>query len=323
MAPPSFTCSYSSATFLLRLDRAEQRHFQLFIILAAHAQAGDLGNDQIHGQHGAGPLFQVAGKALSLFIAEGHMDMGVDRSVVIVADDAGEALVRWAVRIMDDFAAAEREMSEFSRSAGMSLHLGISNMVGSWLYSEVYSPFMRQHPQSTIILEEYPWADICQSVIAKELDMAYTTWEKGFSDPSLDLHHYLDSELYLVLPPKHELAGRRRIPFSCLDGRTLSVFAKNSLISNIITKKCEESGIHPQMINVTNQFSSMLNLVDTGAALGFVVMDQKSAPFNRRKYILRPLDEPVLLETGFITRRGAAPTRGMRLFMQYVQERLH
>lgn len=240
----------------------------------------------------------------------------------ITFTEAGTALVRWAVRIKEDFTAAEREMAEFSESASMDLHLGISNMVGSWLYGEVYSPFMRQYPQSSIILKEYPWGDICQSVMDKELDMAYTTWEKGFSDPKLDLHHYLDSELYLVLPPKHELLTYRRIPFACLDHRTLSVFAKNSLISNIVTKKCEESGIHPQMISVTNQFSSMLNLVDSGVALGFVVMDKKSAPFNKRKYILRPFDEPVLLETGFITRHGAPLTKAMRLFMKYVQAQL-
>lgn len=269
--------------------------------------------------HISQPAITKAIKSLEHFL---EVELIVRDAKSISFTEAGEILVRWAVRIIDDFSSARQELSEYSESTNILLRLGISNMVGSWLYSEVYSPFMRQYPQSSIVLKEYPWADICQSVIDKELDMAYTTWEKDFSDPKLDLHYYLDSELYVVLPPKHELLSRKRIPFSCLDGRTLSVFAKSSLINNIITRKCQEQGIHPQMISVTNHFSNMLELVDAGAALGFVVMDKKSAPFNKRKYVLRPLDEPVLLETGFITRHGATQTKGMRLFAKFVRERL-
>lgn len=269
--------------------------------------------------HVSQPAITKAIKSLEKHL---EVELIVRDSKSISFTEAGVALVRWAVRIMDDFDAARKEMADYSESTSMSLRLGISNMVGSWLYSEVYSPFMRQYPQSTIILKEYPWEDICQSVIDKALDMAYTTWEKGFSDPELELHYYLDSELYVVLPPKHELLSYRRIPFEKLDGYTLSVFARSSLINNIITRRCEELDIHPHMISVTNQFSSMLNLVDAGEALGFVVLDKKSAPFNRRKYILRPLKEPVLLETGFIKRRDTVPTKGMKLFEKYVREQL-
>jgi len=236
--------------------------------------------------------------------------------------EAGAALVRWAYRIIEDFDAAKQEMTDYSESIQMNLQLGISNMVGSWLYSDVYSPFIREYPQSTIVLKEYPWAELCQMVIDSELDMAYTTWEKGFQNPNLDLHYFLDSELYVVLPPKHELSSYKRIPFQALDQRALSVFAKNSLINKIVTEKCNEYHISSQLINLTNHFSTMLNMVDTGTALGFVVIDKKSVPFNKRKYVLRPLEEPILLETGFITHLKQEPTRIMKLLFNYVNKHL-
>ena len=236
--------------------------------------------------------------------------------------EAGRALVVWARRIMEDFESARREMSQYSEADNMTLNLGISNMVGSWLYGEVYSPFMRKYPGSTIILKEYPWGELCQLVIDKKLDMAYTTWEKGFSDPRLDLDHYMDSELYLVLPPKHELADYKRVPFKALENRYLSVFAKSSLIHKIVTERCAQEGVNTHPISVTNHFSTMLNMVDDGTALGFVVMDQKSLPFNKRKYVLRPLDEPVLLETGFVSRHAAKPSKIMKLFASYTRQHL-
>lgn len=234
--------------------------------------------------------------------------------------EAGKALVVWARRIMDDFESAEREMSQYSESDNMVLNLGISNMVGSWLYGEVYSPFMRKYPNSTIILKEYPWEELCQMVATKQLDMAYTTWEKGFSDPRLDLDQYMDSELYLVLPPKHELASYKRVPIRALENHYLSVFAKSSLIYKIITERCEKEQIVTHPISVTNHFSTMLNMVDDGTAIGFVVMDRKSAPFNKRKYVLRPFDEPILLETGFVSRHAVKPTRIMKLFASYTKQ---
>lgn len=240
----------------------------------------------------------------------------------IVFTEAGIALVHWARHIMNDFDAARQEMANYSDSMNMSLNLGISNMVGSWLYSEVYSPFLQKYPKSTITLKEYPWAEICQMVLDKKLDMAYTSWEKGFHNPHLNLHYCLNSELYVVLPPKHDLTSYKRIPFTCLNQYPLSVFAKNSLINKIITDRCHELNLSPRLINVTNHFSTMLNMVSSGTALGFVVMDKKSAPFNKRKYVLRPLDEPVLLETGFVTRHNQVPTKIMKLFSKYVKEQL-
>lgn len=236
--------------------------------------------------------------------------------------EAGHVLVSWARKIMEDFESAEREMSSFSETSKMTLHLGISNMVGSWLYEEVYSPFMRKYPQSTIVLEEYPWSELCDMVAAKELDMAYTTWERGFQDPRLIPQHLLDSELFLVLPPKHDLAKNKRVSIPMLDGYTLSVYAKSSLIRKIISEKCADAGITTNLISVTNHFSTMLQMVDSGTALGFVVLDKKSAPFNKRKYVLRSLDEPVILETGLLSRKGVAPTRIMKLFSAYVKEQL-
>lgn len=235
---------------------------------------------------------------------------------------AGLKLVEWARKIMEDFEAAEHEMSTYSESSFMSLTLGISNMVGGWLYSEVYPLFMRQYPQSTIILKEYPWAELCEMVAARELDMAYTTWEKGFQDPRLNQFHFLDSELFLVLPPKHELSKKKRVPITALDGYNLSVYAKSSLIHKIISEKCEAAGVNSQLISMTNHFSTMLQLVDEGTALGFVVLDKKSAPFNKRKYVLRSLDEPVLLDTGLVTRKGMTPTRIMKLFSSCIQKQL-
>ncbi len=236
--------------------------------------------------------------------------------------EAGLTLVNWAEKIIEDFEAAEREMSSYSETSNMTLKLGISNMVGGWLYEEVYVPFVQKYPNSNIQLEEYPWAKLCQMVIDKDLDMAYTTWEKSFSDPALSLNHYLDSELYIVLPPKHDLAAYKRVPFSALDGMPLSVFAKSSLIYKIVSERCAEAGINSNLISLTNHFSSMLKLIDDGAALGFVVMDKKSEPFNKRRYVLRPLEEPVILETGFITRKTHTPTRIMKLFSSFVKQHL-
>ena len=236
--------------------------------------------------------------------------------------EAGQSLVRWARRIIDDFSQAEREMAAYSEASNTTLRLGISNMVGSWLYTEVYSPFMREYPDSKIIIKEYPWVEICQMVASSQLDMAYTTWEAGFQDEKLELHPYLDSDLFIVLPPGHPLADLERVPVRCLDQQVLSVFAESSLIHKIIAERCEQAGVSPRLISVTQHLSTMLDMIDSGTAIGFVVRDRKSAAFNNSRYILRQLDSPIPLQTGFITRRGASHTKIMRSFSRYVKKHI-
>ncbi len=261
-------------------------------------------------------------KSIKSLENEVGVELIIRKPKVLIFTDAGQALVRWAKRIIEDFRAASQEMEQYSDSVNMTLNIGISNMVGSWLYTDMYSSFMRAYPQSTILIKDYPWADLCDMVINHELDMAYTTWEPDFSDSRLDLFHFLDSELYIVLPPKHDLGKLKRIPFQMLENYTLSVFAKNSLINKIVSEKCEQNQMHTSLINLTNHFSTMLNMVDTGEALGFVVIDKKSAAFNKHKYVLRPFEDPILLRTGLITRHNQVPTKIMRLFSRYIQQNL-
>ncbi len=234
--------------------------------------------------------------------------------------EAGERLVQWARRIMEDFDGAEREMRAYSDAGSVTLRLGISNMVGSWLYNNIYSGFMREYPESELIIKEYPWAEICEKVARSELDMAYTTWEKGFEDERLELHYFYDSELYLVLPPDHPLCALERVPIRQLDGQALSVFAESSLIHKIVAERCSQAGISPRLISVTQHLTAMLEMIDQGIAIGFVVRDQKAVTINKSRYALRPLEGPILLETGFILRRGVPPTKIMKKFEQYVRQ---
>ncbi len=237
--------------------------------------------------------------------------------------DAGIALVQWAVKIMADFEEAQKEMEEYSEFAGMSLRLGISNVVGSWLYGEVISPFMRQYPQSHITIQECLWETIVQRTLNKELDLAYTTWETGFHDPDLEMRSLLTSEMYVVLPPGHKLLAFQQIPLDMLDGQRLAVFEEASLINIVVTRICQELDIHPQMFSIARSISSMLNLVSSNEALGFMVLDKKSMPIiDERKYILRPFEQPLLFNTGFIRRRDTVPNRTMKLFMQYTRNQL-
>lgn len=236
--------------------------------------------------------------------------------------EAGRTLVEWARRIIADFGAAEREMAAFSESERQSLKLGISNMVGSWLYSEVYPGFMNRYSESKLSIREYPWAETVRMVRDEELELAYTTWEQGFSDPLLAQECVLPGELYLILPPKHDLGQFKRVPFEKLGEETLSVFAETSLIHKIVSERCTQEGVRPRLLSVTQHFSTMLELIDNGTAIGFQVRDAKTAPLPRSRYVLRQLDPPILLESGFLSRSDRKPSRIMRRFIDCAKQML-
>ncbi len=269
----------------------------------------------------------ISQPAITKAIKQLEFSLGV---ILIIRDNkgisltpAGHKLLEWTHIIIKDFEAAEQEMSLYSSKTSISLKIGLSNRVGTWLLKEAYPSFLKLYPQIEFEMKEYSWTELLTMVKNEKLDMAYTCWERDFNDPRLHLYPLLDGELFVVLPVKHILSRQKRISLQTLSHYPLSVYSESSLIWKIVTEKYKQAGVTPSLISVTDHISTMLELVDDDASLGFVFMDRKTAQLNPRRYVLRPLEEPVPVYTGLITNADRQLSRIGKLFYNHIQEHLN
>ena len=72
------------------LGRVEHRHLHLRVHPAAHVHLLDAAEDQVRGRQDQGAVAQVSADGAAVVAAQGHMDVGADGPVLIMADDAGD-----------------------------------------------------------------------------------------------------------------------------------------------------------------------------------------------------------------------------------------
>lgn len=272
---------------------------------------------------GASRELSVSQPAISKAVKELERDYGVtlfERNTRnLILTPAGKILLTWARKILDDVAGCEHELAEFSSSWDLTLRVVIANVVGDWVYSEVYGPMIEEHPEFKISLREIPWNELLTSILDRKIDLAFSAWEEGTDVPGIDFHPVLESRLCIVAPPDHRLASFESVPLRELNGENVGLFGEGTLIHRILVREFRKSSVRPHLIPLSLGISSMINLVGNHEALGFVIQDAKLKTFRSGRFVIRPLEIPVRLFSGYIVRKNAPANRVMKTFTRRIE----
>jgi DNA-binding transcriptional LysR family regulator len=171
-------------------------------------------------------------------------------------------------------------------------HIGVSLLVGK---------FNTQHQEVQIELKTLAVPVQLGALREGRLDV-------GFVRPPID-DHALNAEVLIrepliaALPPKHQLASRKRLALSALAGEPFILPALDGvpLFHGAVLKACREAGFVPHAPHEADHLQMILGMVAAGAGVGLV-------PAAARKFnpgvVYRPLNpSPDSLETSIAWRQ--------------------
>ncbi|MDP4125710.1 MAG: LysR family transcriptional regulator [Bacillota bacterium] len=118
---------------------------------------------------------------------------------------SGEILYGYAKHILQLQAKAKQEIDMLSNEVTGSLKVGASYTIGEYILPFVLAEFAAQYPNVDIEASIDNTEKITQKVRSNHLDLGLVEGEVHY--PDLDIHHFMDDEIILVVPNHHALAG--------------------------------------------------------------------------------------------------------------------
>lgn len=260
----------------------------------------------------------VAQPAISIAIQNLEHELGVqlfERShKKISLTSTGHVFLRRVEDILERVDYSIKEMGDYRNLQRGSIRVGITPMLGAFLFPYILSKFREDHPQLELIVIEEGALSIKALLEKGELDVGILVVSEKF--PLLEISPIIKSEIYVCVSQDNPLAKLKSIAFPKLRDQPFILFTEDTLSRKMILQECSKHQISPNIVFSSNQITTILSLVERGGGVSFLL-----APLvqNNQKIVSRPLTRPLYLEAGLVWNRGRYLTNSTRAFIDAIQ----
>lgn len=198
-------------------------------------------------------------------------------------------------------------------SGRKALRLGVPPMIGSLILPRIYKDF----PQDNISLEitEGGYHDLVRKLLDKELDLAFLPHTNA-PDPAFAYTPVTTLKICCCAKAGHPLAAGKAISPNALGQQPLVLFENNFLQTELIISWLQKEQVAPNILLQTQQLSTMLRMLESGAALGFLFRELIDAHPT-----LSVIDtQALLLPVSLARLQTGHRTHAMDAFTRYVKE---
>lgn len=216
----------------------------------------------------------VTQPALSAQIARLEDEVGTplfDRSPKGMSlTEAGRTLLPYAretLARLDDARLALDELRGLERG---SLSIGGGATATTYLLPPLLARFHAAHPRIRFYVREQPSRGVVEAVLAGELDLGVVTLPVGSDDPQLEVEHWVDDELRLIVPPGHPLGRRKTFSWSDLSGTPLVLFEAGSAVRAHIDASIDAADVDSDIVMELRSIESIKQMVAQGIGAALV-----------------------------------------------------
>lgn len=234
----------------------------------------------------------------------------------------GEQFMMRVNRILKECEEAERLAADLSATGSRTLRLGMSPTLSLRLLPHLYSEFFPRWPSAKLHLDESSMNNHIEKIRSDLLDLSYNALPPEPERSTLKIIPVTMAEVCVILNPKHPLARLERIPIESLEGQNVCLLDKFACIHDLMMDAFEKKDVIPNTISYHEQILCMYHMVEFGNAIGFSNVTEGSTTFafGGTELAVRPFEEPILFEAGFIMKPGKQLPRIARELIRFTTE---
>lgn len=185
--------------------------------------------------------------------------------------EAGEALIPYARRILDEVEEAKRAIETLSDTVTGRVRVAASTTPGQYLLPRAMGSFLARYPEVGVTLRVYDSSDVAELVASDEADIGMT----GAEVPGVRVHYEQlgFDELLLICPSSHRLARETVTTFSEVANEPFIVREAGSGTRMVAEEAIRRSGIDPADLDVVMELGTneaIVSAVEGGMGLGIV-----------------------------------------------------
>lgn len=193
------------------------------------------------------------------------------------------------------------------------LKLGVPPMIGSLILPRISQAF--SGTEISLEITEGGYHDLMERLLEKELDLAFLP-HIGAPDPAVCCIPAATLEVCCCTRKDHPLAGCGSVSPSALAQYPLVLFENSFLQTELIFQWFHAENAEPNILLQTQQLSTMLRMMESGAAVGFLFRELINAHPTLSAI---PTERSLLLPVSLAWPQSAHRTNAMDAFIRYVK----
>lgn len=221
----------------------------------------------------AATLNCISQPSLSLQIANLEREVGaalfIRHGRTVQLTDAGEALLVYAERILEEEMAAKYAVQEVIGLRRGKLVVWTLPTPGQHLLPPLLAAFRRDHPHIEVSLREtIPAKSVAEAVASAKADIGIVHLPhqvEGLAERVL-----LEEDLALVVPANHRLAGRIDVPLREVACEDFIWAPEGGTVAHPLYAACLSAGFEPHIVCVSGSAQGMQALVAAGLGIALL-----------------------------------------------------
>lgn len=138
--------------------------------------------------------------------------------------------------------------------------------------------------------------------------------------PDLDYHELFAMSWSLITPPRHRLAGHRRVRLKDVVTEPLIIYERGSTGRQHILDAFHENGLSPQVTLETTSTETIVSMVEAGLGIAIVPLLPSGAVTRGRRVQARALDARIRpIHSGVLVRRSETLSPAPRRLLDFIR----
>ncbi len=236
----------------------------------------------------------------------------------MVLTEAGETFRSYAEEALERLEDGRVALDQLIGMQRGSLAVGGGATATTYLLPPILGRFHGAHPGIRFFVREQSSQQSVEDVLAGKLDLGIVTLpiresaETRGATAKLEVEPWVEDELRLLVPPEHELSGRRRFEWVDLDEQPLVLFEAGSAVRAIIDERIDAAGVDVDIVMELRAIESIKQMVAQGIGAGFV----SQFALGRGEEGLRCVEDPILRRLAVIYRGDRTQSPAARAFLE-------
>ena len=175
----------------------------------------------------------------------------------VVLTDLGKILLERAREILHLVEDTMTMLSESDRYG--KIRLGAIPTIAPYFLPGVLSEFSESHPNISVIVQEDTTENLIKRCSHGEIDLAILAYP--INAKYLETEALFDEELFLVVPPEHELAARKKVEASVVEEYPFVTLNEAHCLAENINSFCRNQSVQPVSVERISQLATVQELV--------------------------------------------------------------
>lgn len=206
--------------------------------------------------------------------------------------------------------------SELKQMGKKELRIGIPPMIGSILFSQIFSGFHDKNPDIKVNIVENGSLMIKEMVQKGELEAALIIGDEGINT-ELCCCKVLRTKLIYCVSSNHKFRFKENISMQELDGEEMISLKEDSYLPGYLEAMFSKYGIKPEIVLKASQIYVIRSILDKGRAGAFLLKEIADRETGLKGI---ELNESVWVDICLVWRKDSMKGKEMKKFVTYVKK---